>query len=287
MYRSSLVFAGLIAAVLGTAVPGILSTSRLAMAQSGVLAELYGSGVHAYYSHDYAKAYELLSRSIDGGINDPRAYYFRGLTSMATGRPDEAEGDFHEGARIEALGTFGPAIGRALTRVQGAQRMQIERIRQQARLDYQAEAAAQAQRRYSEAQAAEAQVLRGQPRSRTAPPLPGRRPPAQAQAAPAPAAPVPAAPAPARTAPAVVPSPFDDDAMAGGEATVESPDALEDTLIDPFADDVAAPPAAAGQPAAAEPAAPADPFAAPEGGTDPFAAPPAEDDPFGANPFGS
>lgn len=271
MYRSLLVFAGLSVAVMGTAVPGIPSASRVALAQGGVLAELYGSGVHAYYSHDYPKAYELLSRAIEGGINDPRAYYFRGLTSMATGRPDEAEGDFHEGARIEALGTFGPAVGRALTRVQGTQRMQIERIRQQARLTYQAEAAAQAQRRYTEAQAAEAQVLRGQPRPRTAPPLPGRRP-------------APVAPAPA--APANVPNPFDEGAMAGGEPTVESPDALEDTLVDPFADDEAAPPAAAGQPAADEPAAPADPFGAPAG-DDPFAAPPAGDDPFGGDPFGS
>lgn len=271
MYRSSLVVAGLIAAVVGTAVPGLPSASNVALAQSGVLAELYGSGVHAYYSHDYPKAYESLSRAIEGGINDPRAYYFRGLTSMATGRPDEAEGDFHEGARIEALGTFGPAVGRALTRVQGAQRMQIERIRQQARLTYQEEAAAQAQRRYSEAQAAEAQVLRGQPRPRTAPPLPGRRP-------------APVAPAPA--APANVPSPFDDGAMAGGQPTVESPDALQDTLVDPFADDVAAPPAAAGQPAPAAPAAPADPFGAPAGGDDPFGAPPADDDPFGSDPFG-
>lgn len=268
MYRSLLVFAGLSAAVMGTAVPNLPSVSRVALAQSGVLAELYGSGVHAYYSHDYAKAYELLSRAIEGGINDPRAYYFRGLTSIATGRPDEAEGDFHEGARIEALGTFGPAVGRALTRVQGTQRMQIERIRQQARLEYQAEAAAQAQRRYSETQAAEAQVLRGQPRPRTAPAVPGRRP------------------APVAPAPANVPSPFDDGAMAGGQPKVESPDALQDTQVDPFADDDAAPPAAAGQPAATEPAAPADPFGAPAG-DDPFGAPPAGDDPFGDDPFGS
>ncbi len=270
MYRSSLVFAGLLTAVMGTGVPGLPSASRVALAQSGVLAELYGSGVHAYYSHDYAKAYELLSRAIEGGVNDPRPYYFRGLTSLATGRPDEAEGDFHEGARIEALGTFGPAVGRALTRVQGVQRMQIERIRQQARLDYQAEAAARAQRRYSDAQAAEAQVLRSQPQPRTSPAIPSRRP-------------APVAPAPA--APANVPSPFDEGAMAGGEPQVESPDALEDTLVDPFADDTAAPPAAA--PQTANPAAPADPFAAPDSGADPFAAPPADADPFGGDPFGS
>jgi hypothetical protein len=244
----------------------VASSSSMARAQqNGVLAELYGSGVHAYHSNDYAKAFDLLTRAIDGGLSDPRAYYFRGLTRVATGRPSEAEADFRAGAEIEALGTFGPAIGRSLTRVQGTQRLQIELIRQQARLEKKTEATAQSQRRYGEVQQAEARVLREPPQPRTPPTLPGRRAPV--------------------VAPADVPTPFDDDAMATREPTVQARDALEDAMVDPFADE--APEPGAAQPGAAAPADD-DPFGG--GGTapaaDPFGAPPAGDDPFGAPPEG-
>jgi hypothetical protein len=241
------------------------SFSSIARAQqNGVLAELYGSGVHAYQSKDYTKAFDLLTRAIDGGLSDPRAYYFRGLTRIATGRPTEAEADFRAGAEIEALGTFGPAIGRSLTRVQGTQRLQIELIRQQARVEKKVEATAQAQRRYGEVQQAEARVLREPPQPRTPPTLPGRR---------------------TVVAPPVdVATPFDDDAMATREPTVQARDALEDAMVDPFADEAPAPGAA--QPRAAAPAD-ADPFggAAAAPAADPFGAPPAGDDPFGGDPF--
>jgi hypothetical protein len=272
MPRSLLTLAMLLAVTVGPAAVSLPSLSITATAQDGVLAELYGSGVHAYFGNDYAKAYDLLSRAINGGLNDPRAYYFRGLTNIATGRPHEAQADFQAGAQIEALGVFGPAIGRSLVRVQGSQRMQLEQIRQQARLENQAEMAARAQRRYSEVQQAEAQVLREPPRPRPAPVIPGRRP-----------APVIAADAP---------SPFADDAMATGQPTVQSRDALEDANIDPFADDGAAP---AARPPAAAPETDADPFGGapqtdPFGGApdaDPFGSAPADGDPFGGDPFGS
>src|SRR5690606_29017093 len=102
---------------------------------------------------------------------------------------------------------------------------------------------------------------------RSAPPLPGRRPLAPPAIA------------------ADSPSPFETGAIAGGQPTVEARDALQDALVDPFADDGA--PAAA-TPEAAAPAPGADPFGAPPaGGADPFGAPPAGDaDPFGGDPFG-
>ena len=39
-------------------------------AQTEALNELYGSGVHAYFSHDYAKAHEYLTAAVDGGSHD-------------------------------------------------------------------------------------------------------------------------------------------------------------------------------------------------------------------------
>lgn len=273
MNRSLLVPAILVATLVGPAAVSVPSITPVAYAQNGILTELYGNGVHAYYSHDYARAYDLLSRAIGGGLNDPRAYYFRGLTNIATGRPDEAEADMRVGAQLEATGNFGPLVGRALTRVQGTQRMQIELIRQQARLEHRAAAADRDRQRYSDAQEAEAQVLRTPPRPRTPPPLPGR----------------PAAAAPAADAP----TPFDDDAMAPGQPTVQSADALEDAMVDPFADDAAPAPAQAApseapasDPFGAPPAG-GDPFGAPPAGDDPFGAPPAGGDPFGGDPFGS
>lgn len=262
----------LLSATLATAAvfgPGIFPDglgARPAMAQGTVLAELYGQGVHAYFAHDHFAAVDLLTRAIDGGMNDPRAYYFRGLTLNATGRLEEAEDDFRAGAAMEARGTMGPLVARSLTRVQGTTRLQIEEVRTKGRLDAAAEMAAAAEQRYSNQQQAEAAVLSAPPKPKTPPALPGRQPipPAVAE-----------------------PTPFENDAMATGQPKVETADVLEDALVDPFADDATAPAATPSAPAAGE----ADPFggAAPAG-DDPFGAPPAGDgdaDPFGGDPFGS
>ncbi|MGV3483683.1 MAG: hypothetical protein ACO1RT_04625 [Planctomycetaceae bacterium] len=249
-------------ALFGLAFVALIASS--ANAQNAVLAEMYGRGVHAYYSGDYATAYDFLTKAIDGGINDPRAYYFRGLTAVATGREADAESDYRAGAKLEAAGAFA-SVGPSLTRIQGSSRMTIENIRQQARLEYQKSAAGRARARYGEMQAAEQRVLRERP----VPATPATPPPAR---------PVP--PAAAAAVPADAPNPFADG--AAGEATVDSADALEGTMTDPFADD-----AAPAMPGAAEPAASEDPFggsAAPAAG-DPFggnAAPAADPDPFGA-----
>jgi hypothetical protein len=237
---------------------------RTAHAQNAILAQLYGQGVHAYYSGDSLKAYDLLTKAIDGGINDPRAYYFRGLACVAAGREFESEADYRAGADLEAKGNFGPAIGQALARIQGAHRMAIENMRQQAQLDYQTTAAAKSKARYQAIDSAGSAVLREKP-------VPA-----------APVAPPKSRPAPPAAPPAVADDPFATD-NSTGSAKVESKDVLADSSKDPFADDAA--PAAAGgnAPAAGEdpfgggaPAAPAeDPFgggaaAPPAAGTDPF-----------------
>ena len=67
-------------------------------AQDSLLDGLYGRGVHAYFSGNYAKAQELFTKAIDGGIKDPRAYYFRGMSAHCSGRAYEAESDWQLGA---------------------------------------------------------------------------------------------------------------------------------------------------------------------------------------------
>lgn len=246
-------------------------------AQSPVLAELYGRGVHAYFCNDLLEAHRYLSMAIDNGSRDPRAHYFRGIVNASTGRQHEAEADWQTGARLEALGEYDLGIGRALQRVQGSMRMQMENIRQMVRLELRATQDARSKARYNDLKSAESEVLRG------------------GAASPAPNAPPAAIPPAAEVDGAN--NPFGADAAGPGEA-------VPDAKNDPFQDDPAAPmtPDAGGdafgtEAPAAEPAGAADPFAP---AADPFGAPaddagtstppadaPMTEDPFGADPFGA
>ena len=235
-----------------------------APAQDAVLAEIYGRGVHAYFAGRYSDATQYLSAAIANGIQDPRAYYFRGIVARSEGRTYDAEADWRRGAELEASGRMSPAIGRSLSRFQGAGRIELERIRQRARLDALANARARSEQRYGE--------LGVNP--------PGTTPPAAA----------PTAPAPAITPPPIPPdteNPFADD-LAEGQPNVAADDALEGAMDDPFGDEAApAAPAPAGQDPFGGDAGGADPFGGDAGGADPFGGGGA--DPFGAagdDPFG-
>lgn len=231
-----------------------------ASAQSPVLAEMYGRGVHRYFAGDYDSAYRLLSMAIDNGSQDPRTYYFRGLVAWNTGRPEEAREDWQTGAQLESQGEYGLVIGRSLARIQGSERLELEEIRQMARLKAQEMAQARAQARYQQTQDAEQQVLR-QPGTGVVPP------------------------APPAAAPTVVPdaNPFaGDEAAAAGEPEVQA----EQAFSDPLQENATAAPGAAPAPQA-QPSG--DPFNTSPGG-DPFPASPADANPFdtgGADPFES
>jgi len=237
-----------------------------ATAQSGVLAEMYGRGVHKFYAGNYIDAHKFLTMAIDNGTTDPRAYYFRGLVHEATGREPEAEADFREAARLEALSGTSSLVNRSLARIQGHTRLEIEEIRQTVRLEQKANLDARSRARYEEMQEAESRVLRTpRPPAANVPPPPATAPPADTRA-----------------------NPFADDPMAEmGEAEIDAADALGD----PFAEE--ATPAPAAQPAGGD-----DPFGGAGGGNDdPFGGAPAAPagDPFGgamdeapaaADPFG-
>ena len=103
-------------------------------AQDGVLSQLYGNGVHAYFAGDFVKAHDLLSAAISGGSRDPRCYYFRGLSYWRLGRPQEAAADFQQGAKYESGDlnrTY--SVAKSLERVQGSARLAVEEYRVQAR----------------------------------------------------------------------------------------------------------------------------------------------------------
>ena len=123
-YRLSLLFA----VALMTATPARAQ-------EEAILSELYGSGVHAYFSGQYFEADRLLSSAIDQGTKDPRAYYFRAMTNLRLGRADAAQNDMAKGAELEIDDVDGRyAVGRSMERVQGQGRLQVEQHRRKARL---------------------------------------------------------------------------------------------------------------------------------------------------------
>ena len=92
--------------------------------------ELFGRGVHAYHSGTMQESYDLLSRAVEAGSVDPRAYYFRGLAALSMGMEDAAHEDFSVGAEMEAAdATTRYTVDASLERVQGRTRLQLERYR--------------------------------------------------------------------------------------------------------------------------------------------------------------
>lgn len=257
-------------------------------AQDSVLNEIYGHGVHAYFAGNHSDATQFLSAAIDGGLKDPRAYYFRGIVAYSQGRPYEAESDWQMGAEMEASMSGASSVGRSLSRFQGSGRLKLEQIRQKARLAALTSKAARSNARMSEIGAASGSAPAATP--------PAAIPPAASGAV---------TPPPAAPPAAVADDPFANDSatMAAGEPKIESDDALEGTLGNPFADDPAGmtggadPGAGASDPfatggGAAPPAD--DPFGTPGGAPadDPFAPTgggggAAADDPFAGDPFGT
>lgn len=106
-----------------------------AFGQDSVRDQLYGTGVHAYFSGRYADAESYLTGALDTGSRDPRVYYFRGLTRNSLGEFAAAKQDFELGARLEASNSSRfYRVSQALQRVQGSKRAEIEQYRTEGRL---------------------------------------------------------------------------------------------------------------------------------------------------------
>lgn len=120
----------------------------------------YGRGVHAYFDGQDAAAEQSLSRSIESNPNDPRPYYFRAMSRMRQGRDYEARQDMLVGATIEARAPQRYAVGTALERVQGQDRLVLECYRRQARLDAATQRDVRSRTRYENSVDREPEVLR-------------------------------------------------------------------------------------------------------------------------------
>ena len=252
--------------VLRSAGCGVLFTVFATGAASAVAVEVatidslpleaaYGGGVHAYFAGDYARSHDDLSSAIQGGIADPRAWYFRGLAALRLGRTDEAEADFTEGAERESRDAGSWPVSRSLERVQGPERLQLERHRIRARVAALQRDREAVKRRYSGIEEAQPEMLR---RIRPVERLPA------AKENPFADKPTPAEAAPAENVPAPAEEPAADPLAAPAEPAVEPAEPAEpaaepaepaaEKAEDPFGDSA---------PAAEEkPAAEADPFGA-------------------------
>ena len=280
---------------------GLLQSPSLA--QLGGLEELYGEGVHRYFSGDLMGADQILTQVVDSGSQDPRAYYFRGLAREQLGYGGEP--DFEQGARLEAEGKRVVDVGNALSRIQGNVRTEIEVARRDARIQVE-----QQQLMLQRSRQPVPGAAVGQAPAIPASPLPSDSIPANdtglaplvPPAAPTPAAPsAPAVAVPPATAaePADTSDPFADDAAPaapaadaadpfGASATPSTPAAPAADAADPFGASAtpstpAAPAADAADPFGA-PATPSTPAAPAADAADPFSAPEAgdSDDPFGS-----
>lgn len=104
------------------------------MAQHDAFMESYGQAVHKYFAGDVASSEQLLQDLIGNGAEDPRVHYFLGLCKVRQGGGVAAGlADFEDGARLEAEKGKSLEVGRALQRVQGAVRVEIEKARLAAR----------------------------------------------------------------------------------------------------------------------------------------------------------
>lgn len=90
------------------------------------LYSMYSQGRAAYFAGELAQAQEVLDEVVKQGSEDPRAYYFRGLTLHGLGRIDEAKADFAQAVTLELDPNSRVNVSRDLERVQGAARGALE-----------------------------------------------------------------------------------------------------------------------------------------------------------------
>ena len=112
----------------------IFTTLNCAHASDPAIRAVYGDGVHSFYSGDFQQSHDYLSQVIDLGTDDPRVYYFRGLSALQLGKRKAADADFKKGAGFEAERGNMRTVSRAIERIQGPDRLLLEQCRATARL---------------------------------------------------------------------------------------------------------------------------------------------------------
>ena len=135
MLRAACAVGGLAMAIAAGAIAGgSLAAAEFVGEEPLAVRSAIGDGMHAYHAGQYDRAYDDLTNAIEAGTDDPRGYYFRGLAALRLGRTSEAEADFTTGADRELANGGVRRVSQSLERVQGPDRLTLERYRARARL---------------------------------------------------------------------------------------------------------------------------------------------------------
>jgi hypothetical protein len=241
--------------------------------QELALLDLYGQGVHAYFSGDTDTSLRNFNAAVAGGSRDPRVFYFRGLAYQRVGWESQAEADFRQGGMLEASDADRYYdVSRALERIQGSGRMALERYRAQGRVAAIRRAQEQQLLRYQQMRSAEPGV--------TIPVGPPPELPEEESETEMPIGAAPQTPVAPKTEEAPEEMTEEPAAEAPQEAPAELPKATPAEEPDPFAE-----PAAPEAPAApSRPATPEAPPAEAPQNEPPAEAPPAEAAPAEGGP---
>jgi hypothetical protein len=115
---------------------GLAICLHSAVQAQDILEQMYGSGVHAFFSGRGDQATEIFDEVINAGSQDPRVHYFRGLAQIQSqgGMVEAGIADFEHAAQLEVTSRTSANVARALQRIQGPTRIAIEKARARARL---------------------------------------------------------------------------------------------------------------------------------------------------------
>jgi len=119
----------------------LLVGSGVVFAQAKSDAEqLYSSGVQAFNSQRLAEAIGFFNEIEGLGTQDPRAYFFRGLSYSRLGNAVAATADFETAAKMElSVSGRSYSVPGALERIQGRERTVIEQYRRAAKRTWETE----------------------------------------------------------------------------------------------------------------------------------------------------
>ena len=92
---------------------------------------IYSKGVHAFFDRNYKEAVTILLDAEKLESNDPRPYYFLGLAYLRQEKSKQADQYFEKAAKLEYSGRAARdyAVSESLRRIQGEERLWIEKIR--------------------------------------------------------------------------------------------------------------------------------------------------------------
>ncbi|MFP6764699.1 MAG: tetratricopeptide repeat protein, partial [Planctomycetaceae bacterium] len=107
------------------------SLASNASRRSRTLYAMYSQGRAAYFKNDLQTSQRLLDEVVRQGSQDPRVYYFRGLTLLKLGRAEKAQADFDQAVTMELTPGSRIDVDQALERVQGQPRRTLETRREE------------------------------------------------------------------------------------------------------------------------------------------------------------